>query len=493
MKIEIPYIYFEEQDISDEEWANTPLSVQRAFKKLWEEGERLRAQNNQSSRNSSIPPSKDRLQHKKPNRNKASGLKRGGQPGHIGVTRPLVPVEQLSAPPLVLLPQDCLCGHHFDKDATVTGLPYRQQYIEVPPIKAVITEVQQQHCCCPDCGMVVRATLPAGMSTLTLGPNAQALVTYLTGQFHLSKRSVATLMRCVFKVPISAASIIAVEQEVSAALAAPVAQAMATAQESTIKYVDESGWPQQRDSDPGMPQSTPLKKGWLWSMTIQGATIYIIRRSRAQIVARELLGIKIGDDVEYDTVVVSDRHGAYNWLPLWARQLCWAHLDRDFLAISERADPIAQRIGKELLSNVDKLWVIWHEYRDGVLTFTQLGTKLTPVRAQIDALLREGQSADKKTSATCKKLRKVEPALWTFLRVEGVEPTNNNAERSQRRGVCKRDRTFGTQTSKGSRYVERILTTVATCHQQDKSALVYLTEAIIAHLHGLPAPVLIST
>jgi hypothetical protein len=489
MNAEIPSIFFEERTIPDEDWANTPESVRRGFEWLWRERERLRAQTEQSSRNSSIPPSKDRPQHQKPRRKQATERKRGGQPGHRGVTRPLVPEEQLSAPPRVVLPETCPCGHRFAA-TEVTGDPYRQQQFELPPLAPVITEIRLQHCTCAQCGRVVRAPWPTDQPTLTLGPNAQALVTLLTGQYHLSKVSVATLMRGMFGIPLSAASVIAVEQATSAALAAPVAHALATVQQAPIKHLDESGWPQQRDRDPGAPDGTPLHKGWLWSVTTTDATIYLIRRSRAQAVARELLGV-VRDGHLFHMVVVTDRHGAYNWLPLWSRQLCWAHLDRDFLAISERTNAVAHRIGTALLQQADRLWAAWHAYRAGHLTFTELGAQLAPVRAQVEQLLREGHHADAKTKTTCHNLRQVEPALWTFLRVEGVEPTNNIAERSQRRGVCKRDRTFGTQTSAGSRYVERILTATATCRQQGKNALTYLTEALIAYWQGHEAPPLL--
>lgn len=491
MHIEIPPIFFEEHDVPAEDWENTPESVRRCFDWLWKERERLRAQNEQSSRNSSLPPSKDHPRHQKPRRQKASGLKPGGQPGHPGVTRPLVPAEQLSKPPVEIKPEACPCGHVFPDDTPTTGDPYRQQHFELPPIAPIITELQLHHRTCPDCGNVVRANRPAGMPALTLGPKAQAMVTLLTGQYHLSKTAVATMMRDAFGIPLSAASVIAIEQAASAALAAPVTQAMTTAQQALIKYVDESGWRQQRGLDPGVPEGSPLKKGWLWSMTTADATIYLIRRSRAQAIARELLGVEIGDDL-FDTIVGCDRYGAYNFLPVWNRQLCWSHLDRDFLALSECSNLIAQAVGKLLLKQADLLWEAWHEYKTGELTFAQLGEKLAPVRKQVDALLREGHNADKKTKTFCHNLRQLEPALWTFLRVEGVEPTNNIAERSQRRGVCKRDRTFGTQTSAGSRYVERILTTVATCRQQGKNTLTYLTEALIAYIDDASPPALIS-
>jgi transposase len=384
------------------------------------------------------------------------------------------------------------CGHVFPNDAETTGAPYRHQVFEIPPIKPEIIEYQLQHCACPDCGATVRAPRPPGVPSLTLGPNAQALISLLTGQYHLAKRQVASVLRDVFGIPISAASVCAVEQAMSSVLESPFTEVLAKIRQAPVKNVDESGWPQRRDPDPCQPDITTLKRGWLWSMTTPDATVYLIRRSRSQMVARELLDVP-PTAMDYYAILVTDRHGAYNWLPLKNRQLCWAHLDRDFLAISERSHPEAQRIGRALLAQTDLLFQAWHQYRDGLLTFTELGEKLAPVRDKIADLLREGHYADPKTKTVCHNLLQLEPALWTFLRVEGVEPTNNAAERSQRRGVMKRDRTFGTQTSAGSRYVERMLTTIATCQQQGKNTLAYLTEALTAYLHGTPPPALITT
>jgi transposase len=488
----IPSVFFAEREVPDEDWANTPESVRRAFDWLWQERERLREQTGQSSRNSSSPPSKDRPQHKKPRRSRCAGRTPGGQPGHPGVTRPLVPPEALTLPPISVAPTQCACGHVFPADTPVTGAPYRHQVFELPPMAPLITEYQLQHAACPDCGQTTRAALPTGVPPLTLGPHAQALITLLTGQYHLAKRAVATLLRQVCGVPVSAASVIAVEQAMSAALLAPVATVRAAVEAAPVKHLDESGWPQRREADPGQPDTAPLRRGWIWSMTTPDATVYLIRRSRAQAVARELLGVA-PDATDYQAVVVSDRHGAYNWLPLDARQICWAHLDRDFLAMSERSDPEAARIGTALLAHADALFLAWRQYREGALPFAELGTRLHPVRTAVAALLRAGFTADTKTQTVCHNLRQLEPALWTFLHVEGVEPTNNPAERSQRRGVMKRAHTFGTQTSAGSRYVERILTVTATCRQQGTDALAFLTEALRAHWSGAPAPALLTS
>ena len=478
-------------EIPPEDWAKTPESVRRALLRVWQENQAMADKSRTSSRNSSLPPSKDPPQHKRPRRKHATGRKPGGQPGHRGVTRPLVPPDQLTTPPIIVTPAVCPCGHLFPADAPTTGHPWRHQVFELPPITPIITEYQLAYCSCPECGATIRADRPAGVPALTVGPRAEAFITVLTGQYHLAKRAVAQILQDVCGLPLSPASVCAVEQAMSAVLDAPVAALRATVQQAPVKHLDESGWPQRRDRDPGQLNTLPLKRGWLWSMTTPDATVYLIRRSRAQAIARELLGVS-EHATEYDAVVVTDRHGAYNWLPLANRQICWAHLDRDFLAISERSDPHAQRIGTGLMTQVDLLFDAWQLYQDGSVTFADMGAALQPVRKEITALLHEGHTADPKTKTVCANLLKLDPALWTFLSIEGVEPTNNRAERSQRRGVCKRDRTFGTQTSAGSRYVERILTTVATCRQQGQNTLVYLTEALLAALHDTPYPSLIT-
>jgi len=474
-------------EIPPDDWEKTPESVRRALRRILEENQAMADNARTSSRNSSLPPSKDSLQHKRPRRQQATTRKPGGQPGHRGVTRPLVPQDQLSVPPIAVQPETCPCGHVFPADADTVGTPWRHQVFEIPAMTPTIHEYALGHCRCPQCGDTVRAAVPVGVPTRTLGPNVQALITLLTGQYHLPKRAAATILRDVFHVPVSAASVCAVEQAMSTILEAPVATVLAAVRQAPAKHLDESGWPQRREHDPGVATTDPLKRGWLWSMTTPEATVYLIRRSRAKAISQELLVGK-GLTPDVDTVVVTDRHGAYNWIPLECRQLCWAHLDRDFLAISERQDPVAQRIGQALLTQADQLFAAWRQYQAGRISFVDLGTTLQPVQAQVAALLRAGHAADAKTKTVCANLRKFEPALWTFLRVEGVEPTNNPAERSQRLGVMKRDRTLGTQNSAGSRYVERILTIIATCRKQQHNTWQYLTEALVATLNGMPVP-----
>ena len=172
------------------------------------------------------------------------------------------------------------------------------------------------------------------------------------------------------------------------------------------------------------------------------------------------------------------------------RQICWAHLKRDFQAIAERAGD-AGKIGAKLLAQVKALFKQWHQCRALALR-PQLVQRLTPIKTKIKKLLQAGsQLSHEKTRHTCQHILKVWDALWTFARVEGVEPTNNNAERPLRRAVLWRRKSFGTQSATGSTFVARILTTITTLRQQKRNVLEYLAQACTAALTQTPPPSLL--
>ena len=130
--------------------------------------------------------------------------------------------------------------------------------------------------------------------------------------------------------------------------------------------------------------------------------------------------------------------------------------------------------------------------RAGPLSRAEFQVQVQPLRQRVGELLREGvQVAHPKTAATCAKILQLEAALWTFVDHEGVEPTNNAAERALRRAVLWRRRSFGTQSESGSRFVERILTTVTTLRQQHRDVLDFLTDACAAAIAKRPAPSLL--
>jgi transposase len=237
--------------------------------------------------------------------------------------------------------------------------------------------------------------------------------------------------------------------------------------------VDETGWWQKQ------------QRGWLWTVVTPVATVFTVALSRAAAVAKELIDPSAGQ------VITTDRYTGYLWLPLRQRQICWSHLIRDFQAMVDRAS-VGSAVGEELLCCAEDLFTWWHRVRDGTLsrkTFQRYVAELRPwVRSQLETGRLCGCA---KTAGTCRELLAVEPALWTFARVEGIEPTNNAAERALRHAVLWRKTSGGTGSESGSRFVENILTIVATCRQQGRNVLDCLTECCRAYLRGDQAPSLL--
>ena len=203
-------------------------------------------------------------------------------------------------------------------------------------------------------------------------------------------------------------------------------------------------------------------------------TIFRLLKTRGAAGAKELLGEVVWG------IIGTDHYAGYHWLEPRQRQLCWAHLKREFVAWSERAGETA-RIGLALLAVEKQLFVLWYRVRDGTLAWADFQVAMLPLMARVNTLLQEGvANADAKAQGTCRNLLKREAALWTFVWEPGVEPTNNSAERPLRRAVLWRRRSFGTQSEAGSQFVERILPTVTTLRQQHRDVLDYLTTACAA-------------
>jgi transposase len=256
-------------------------------------------------------------------------------------------------------------------------------------------------------------------------------------------------------------------------VAEPVAQARAYVPEQSVAHLDETSW---REGD---------KRAWLWVAVTSWVTVFVVRLSRGGQVARELLGQR------FSGILVTDRYSAYNWYPVRWRQLCWSHLLRDFEAIRGRGGA-SEELGDALLAQAHPMFTWWHRVREGTLARSTFRSYMTPLRREIEQLLEAGsQCGVAKTEGTCREILKRREALWTFVQVEGVEPTNNTAERSIRPGVQWRKVSFGTQSEDGSRFVESMMTVVATLKQQKRNVLDYLAAAHEAALRGEPAPSLL--
>lgn len=410
---------------------------------------------NQNSKNSSRPPSSDPPTVKRTPPRAPSGRKRGGQPGHPRHERPLVPLDQVKDI-IICKPSACRrCGGTLEGNDPE---PRRHQVLELPPIQPEVTEYQVHSLECARCGIHTEAPLPAGVPTGSFAPRIQSVLALASGVYRMSKRVVQSFAHDVLGTEISLGEVAALEQATAAALDAPVAEAREYVQQQPSAGVDETGWHEAK------------QRAWMWVAVTTWVTVFAIRLSRGGKVAREMLG-----DL-FAGVVTSDRWTGYNWLRLVQRQVCWAHLRRDFQAMIDRGGKAAS-IGQRLLGHSDVLFSWWHRVRDGTLarsTFQQYVMKL--IRPQFQEDLAAGTAcACAKTAATCRELQKVETALWTFVRREGIEPTNNGAERTLRHGVMWRKTSYGTDSPHGSHFVENILTVVATCRQQGRNILEYLT------------------
>ena len=465
----------EPMPFSAEEWAQTPKAVQEfvlsliaQVQALEAEITTLRERVNRNSRNSSRPPSSDGPEApRKPRQRAKSGRKQGAQKGHKGVKRELVPVEQVKEVHDVK-PDVCGdCGHELVGEDPE---PHRHQVTEIPPVVAEVIEYRLHSLICPECGAETRAKLPVGVPQGAFGPRLQAMVSLLSGGYHLSKRDITGVMADFFHADVGLGSVPALEQRTSEAISEPVAEARQHVQSQPVVNVDETGW---REAN---------QRAWLWVAATTLVSVFLIRLSRGGQVVKELLG------ATFQGIVGSDRWSAYNWLAVHLRQLCWAHLLRDFQAFVERGGE-SQQLGEALLTQADLMFQWWYEVREGTMSRTTFQEQMQPVQQRVGELLRQGAACDHdKTAGTCRDILKREEALWTFVRLEGVEPTNNLAERQIRPTVLWRNRSFGTQSEAGSHFAERIMTVVATLKQQDRNVLDYLTEACDAANWGRPAP-----
>ena len=430
----------------------------------------LEARLGQNSSNSSIPPSADPLHAPKPVVKKKSQRQPGGQRGHPPRLKVLLPPERVQEV-IPFVPQQCThCNAALPAEAGAHDPePTRFQVIELPPVVALVTEYQGHARTCPRCHEVIRAVIPAALRAHSVGPRLTATLAYFTGCQGISKRAVEEIADHVFAAPVALGTIANLEQEVSAALAAPHAEALAAVRGAAVKHADETSW------------KLRGKLRWLWAAATAGVAAFVIHARRSAAGLTALLGTAI------QGILCSDRWGVYNCVPASRRQVCWAHLKRDFRKIVERGGPCAF-VGRRGLQIVKKVFAAWHAFREGQSTRAQREATLEPVQNRMNRLLLEGAllGADAPVVRFCENVLALEPALWTFARIDGVEPTNNFIERLLRRAVLWRKRSFGCWSEAGCRFVERILTVVQTRRLQDQKVLDYLHDALRAHRAGQP-------
>ena len=450
----------------DEETAELKTKLEAALARIAE----LEAKVNQNSSNSSRPPSSDPpwADRPKPKPRSKGKRPRGGQKGHVGHRRELLPPEDVRNT-YDVHPEHCgSCGSaNLVDDGSE---PVRHQVTDLPPVVPFTDEWRLHLGLCGDCGAATRAELPAGVPRSNFGPVLTALVALLTAVYKVGKRGVQELLSDVFGVGMSLGAVSNCERQVSEAVAESVEAAHQYVQDQQVANADETSWKER------------AKKVWLWVMATANVSVFFILPGRSAECARFVLG-------RFKGILVSDRYKGYLFYSMGHRQICWAHLCREFQAMSERGY-ITGEIGDELLELTDKMFEWWHRVRDGTMKRSTFRTYMGPVRRRVEELLERGAAC----SAVRGKFKDIllhRKALWTFVRVEGVPPTNNHAEQQVRHGVVLRKVSLGTQSERGSRFVERMLTVVATLRKQGRNVHGFLTEACHARVVGAPAPSLL--
>ena len=447
---------------------DTVTSLSKRFETLELENQKLRLENaqlkerlNNNSDNSSLPPSKS-LKKKKNNRI-SSGKKSGGQPGHKGRHRELLPSKQVDKIEICKLDESCICGGSIKLSSGYV----RHQVHELPELKLQVTEYQLQQGCCGDCHCKYVASLPESVTWGITGPRLTGFMSELTARYGLSRSEQRTFLKEMFSFSISLGTIFKKQKIVNAAMEFPVQELLPIVKESKVVNSDETG--HHRDG----------KNQWMWAFMSDKAAFFSIEASRGKKVLRSFLG-------DFKNIVISDRYAAYNIFESHRRQICWAHLKRDFTKLAEKENKIISRIGKQLLECESQLFKFWHQFKSNHLTPCELQQQTRPIRKRVGELLEQGSYTDPllRVSRFCKNLLEYFNALWTFLDVDGVEPTNNHAERSLRPSVIWRKKYFCTRSDYGSEFVSRSASIITTCKFNKKRSFEFLTTLMTNHFSG---------
>jgi transposase len=437
----------------------------------------------QNSTTSSKPPSSDGLageQRERGSRRRKSRRRPGGQPGHRGNWRGLAPLSRVHRVIGVLPPRCRHCDGRLSGKMPTRGEARRHQVTELPPIEAHITEYQCANVVCPECGKVTQADLPAEARG-HFGPQLTGLIAYLTVVCRMPRRVVREVLEQVLGIPLSLGSIQNSWEEAGEAVAEPCAELERQLPCEPVVNCDETGY------------RTSGEKRWLWALVTARFVFYKIALSRGAEVLVELLG-KV-----FAGILCSDRCASYLKYHQGEGQFCWAHFKRNILGVQELGRTTdAERFCRDALALHARLFRLWYRFRAGPgvrygpITRKQLIEKSIPLEKKFFALAdRYLDSKDKQVSNLALALLQHFEKFFAFLRHEGVDPTNNTAERALRCAVQWRKISFGNRSAEGEVAVARLLTVTRTCRLQNRAPLAYLVAAIRSHRRTLPAPSLL--
>ncbi len=433
----------------------------------------LEAKFGQNSSNSGKPPSSD-SPAARAGRNKKgpSGRKPGGQPGHKGHQRALVPPEKVTRSH-DRFPKRCACCQH-ELPQVSHGDPIRHQTVEVPKIEPDVTENRLHAVECPGCGKVTRAQLPKGVPLGMCGPNLMAFITLLVGVYHMSRRDAVSCVGDVLGVKISLGAVSKVEGRVAVMLAPAHEEAAALVKRAHAKYADATGW------------FRKAAARTLWVIASKLATVFHIVADGKREEFQKLVGT-LG-------VLITDRGSQFGFWAMERRQICWAHLIRKYVAFSEHADPRAAQLGETLVFLTQALLSHWHDVRDGTMSRGEFQNFVANLRPIFEGHLARGVAFRLDgVSGSCAHMVKHAEALWTFAHAPGVQPTNNHGEQELRGFVMWRKRSFGSQSERGDQFAERVMSVVHTLRKQDRHVLSFLRDTIAGSLRGTSIPSLMPT
>lgn len=449
---------------------------------------RVEAQARQDSRTSSKPPSQDpprsRAQRRAQARAKAKELMRedgerrkaGGQPGHRGAGRELKPSDQMDE--IVDHYPECCgdCGRRFGDDQRRPEARFgRHQVAELPSISVIFSEHRTHQLRCRHCRARTSASLPEDVEGSPFGSRLQAALVTLTAAYRISRRGIVELARDLFGVELSTGTADAICQRASDALAGPHLHLHDAVLDQAAVHVDETGW---RTSGDGRA---------LWTVTTpQAVFLQIVEHCN-----REQFNALIGTG--YEGIVISDRWNGYSHLDPNQRQACWSHIQRDFRRHADGISEQQKTFGQTGLELTRRVFVAWRAYQHQHHDRARLQREIAPIQTQLRELL-ENASPKKARNRWHRQfannLLKIWPGLWTFLTVDGVEPTNNPAERALRAPVIHRKLSHGSRSDDGERFAARALSAAGTCRLQGRSLFHYLCDLIAAENHGDPFPLL---
>jgi transposase len=456
----------------DERIAALEQQVAMLVKQVAELAEKVR----QNSSNSHLPPSSDSPDERR-NRNdkkkSESTRKHGGQKGHGGAHRELLPPEKVDKF-VDLYPSECEnCWKPLPQVADLC--PQRHQQTEIPPIHPHTTEWRRHQVTCPCCGYKTRAAYDENkMAASPFGPRLMAVMALLTGIYHLSRRKAVQLLSDILGVQVSLGALSSVEARVSDAVQPAVDDAWDRVGRAEVKHTDGTSWYQA-----GLAMA-------LWTVATTAATVFKIVADSSKDTLKPLYGALGG-------ILVSDRAKALTFWAMDRRQICWAHLLRKFVSFSERDGPTAA-FGQQLLDYTAIVFEYWRDYKVGKLSRATFVAWMAPVRLQVQAVLAQAAAAGiASLSGSCADILEHKAALWTFVDKDNVEPTNNHAEREIRAFVLWRKRSFGTQSGRGNVFAENLMTVAHTARKQNKNVLAFLTGCCEAQRDKTSAPSLFDT